>query len=99
MSFLQSPRIFQFFDDRLLISWDLGQPSNSPPLFDIKIKLQANPPVIFIPPQSDMIEISEINKNQIIINWVIKKPQMKTIIKLLLTCNSFDDEQELIYSP
>jgi len=99
LSILQSPRIYQFFDDRLLISWVLTQPSNNPPLFDVKIKLQANPPIVFVPPQSDVIEISEINKSKIIINWVIKKPQMKTIIKLFLSCNLLDDERELVYSP
>lgn len=99
MSKFQSPKIYPFFDDRLLITWELEQPSNNPPLFDIQIKFEANPPIIFVPPQSDVIKISEINKNQIIINWVIKKPQTRTIIKLFLSCNSLNDELELVYSP
>ena len=99
MSLFQPPTIYPFFDNRILISWELEQPFNIPPLINITIMLQGNPPLTFDPPQSNVIKISEMNKNQIIINWVVKKPKIKTIIKLILSCETINEEQELIYSP
>ena len=93
------PEISDFFDGRLLISWKISQPTNYPSLESISFKIAGNPELVFEPPQRPKIEITSLNGNEIIINWVILKPTASTEITLKLESSTIKETQTIMVNP
>ena len=96
MPYFSSPTASDFYDDRILISWKITQPSNLPPLKNLVFKIKSEPKVTFIPLQSDLISLPELDNNKIIINWVIQKPTQPTKVDLSVECDSTTENHQII---
>lgn len=99
MSVFPPPQVNDFFDKRLLISWTLTQPLHLPPLKNLLIQISGNPQLIFDPLQDPRLEIAELNNNDFIVNWVIRKPTTKTEVTLSIQSDNISEEYSLILSP
>ena len=97
--FFQEPEINDFFDNRIVISWDIFQPKDLPPLKNIQFMISSEPELVFEPNQSSIVEIPALENNKVIINWVIAKPQEKTEIRLSLTCSIIEETQKIVFIP
>lgn len=93
------PEANDFFDNRLIISWNLFQPPDLPPLKNLLISISGDPELYFEPFQDPQLEIPELNNNDFIISWVIRKPLVKTKIIFWLQSNAISEEQDLIINP
>jgi len=96
MSIFAPPSITDFFDKRLLISWHLTQPEHLPPLENLTLRISADPPVEFEPNQQPEVIIPSLNGSRFIINWVIKRPVIKTLITLTVDHDSVSDMHTLV---
>ncbi len=99
MLLFPSPEVSDFFDDRLIISWNLFQPPNLPPLENLLVTISSESELNFEPFQDPQLEIPELNDNNFIINWVIRKPSVKTEVIVSLQSNAISEEQILIINP
>lgn len=99
MSVFPSPEVNDFFDKRLIISWNLTQPLHLPPLKNLLIQISGNPQLIFDPLQDQKLKIAELNNNDFIINWVIRKPITKTEVTLSIQSDIISEEYSLILNP
>ena len=97
--FFQEPEVNDFFDNRIVISWDIFQPKDLPPLKNIQFMVLGEPELVFEPNQNSIIEIPALENNKVIINWVIAKPQEKTEIRLSLTCSIIEETQKIVFIP
>ncbi len=94
-----TPEVKDFYDNRLIISWKINQPSNLPELSKIIIQISGNPPLKFEPLQDSKIEIPKLNGNELIINWVFRKPSMNTEILLEIKNSDIYEKHLLFISP
>ncbi|MFX1516089.1 MAG: hypothetical protein ACFFC6_07265 [Promethearchaeota archaeon] len=99
MSNFPLPEVNNFFDERFIISWNLIQPLDLPPLKNLLIQISGKPPLIFDPPQDPKLKIAELADNELIINWVIQKPKTKTEVILSIQNNEISEEYTLILDP
>ena len=99
MLLFPSPTVGDFFDNRLIVSWNLFQPKNLPPLRDLLITISAYPELTFDPLQDPQLEISELNDSNFIVSWVIRKPPVRTEVLFSLQSNAISEEQTLIIKP
>jgi hypothetical protein len=97
--FFNEPEVNDFYDDRIVISWNIFQPKELPPLKEIKFTILSIPEVIFEPKQSSTIEIPELDNNKIIVNWIIARPLEKTEICLSLACPILEETQKIVFIP
>ena len=94
-----SPEISDFYDNRMLISWKISQPENYPPLESIHFTIVGKPELVFEPLQRPAIEITALNGNEIIVNWVISKPKTSTEITLKLESTTIKETQTIVVNP
>ncbi|MFX1284360.1 MAG: hypothetical protein ACFFB5_11930 [Promethearchaeota archaeon] len=99
MILFPSPEITDFFDNRLLISWKITQPPHLPSLKNLSIQISSSPPLIFDPLQDPQLEIDEVNNNELIVNWVIQRPLIKTEVTLSIQSRIISEEHNLIINP
>jgi len=99
LTFFQPPEFAEFFDDRMLISWEITQPLQLPPLEKLIFRISGNPQIEFDPPQLPQIDIPTLNGNKIIINWVIRRPKVKTEILLSIHTSELSEEHMLLVNP
>ena len=99
MLLFPSPEVNEFFDNRLIISWNLFQPPNLPPLENLIIRISGEPELNFDPLQDPQAEIPEINDNNFIINWIIRKPSVRTEVIFSIQNDTISEEQILIINP
>ncbi len=99
MSLFPSPEVNDFFDKRLIVSWNIMQPSHLPSLKNILIQVSSSPPIIFDPLQDPKLEILEINGNEFIVNWVIRRPLVRTEVTLSIQSEIISEEHTLIINP
>ena len=99
MSLFPSPEINDFFDNRLLISWNIMQPPHLPSLKNIVIQISSSPPLTFDPLQDPQLEIDEVNNNEFIVNWVIQRPLVRTEVILSIQSKIISEEHSLIINP
>ncbi len=97
--FFKEPEVKDFFDNRIVISWDIFQPKDLLPLKNIQFMISSEPELVFEPNQSSINEIPALENNKVIINWVIAKPQEKTEIRLSLTCSILKETQKIVFIP
>ena len=93
------PKVHIFFDNRLVISWNIVQPKELPSLKKIHFEISGNPELIFNPKQSSIIDIPALEDNKIILNWIITKPKVKTEIFLSLSSTSIEERQTIVFNP
>ncbi|MFX1536705.1 MAG: hypothetical protein ACFFDI_21010 [Promethearchaeota archaeon] len=93
------PEVNDFFDERLIISWNLRQPLHHPHLENLLIQISGNPQLIFDPLQDPNLKIAELDDNYYIINWVIQKPITKTEVTLSIQNDIISEEYTLILNP
>jgi hypothetical protein len=96
MTFFQPPTVKDFYDNRLIVSWEINQPSQLPPLEKLVFQISGIPKLEFDPPQIPQLEIPKLNGNNFIINWVIKKPLVRTKITLSVQNTSLSEEHFLV---
>ena len=77
-----SPEFNDFYDNRILISWEISQPRNYPDLKKIKFQITGDPELEFEPNQDPIIELPAIEDNKIILNWIIRKPTKPIEVKI-----------------
>jgi hypothetical protein len=99
MPFFPVPEVKEFYDNRLIISCKINQPSHLSELSKIIIQITGNPPLNFEPLQDSKIEIPKLNGNDLIINWVFQKPTMNTEILLEIQNHNFYEKHLLVISP
>ncbi|UCG93641.1 MAG: hypothetical protein JSW13_04050 [Candidatus Aerophobus sp.] len=99
MPVFSSPQVNDFFDKRLIISWNLTQPLQLPPLKNLLIQISGNPQLIFDPLQDPILRIAELDNNDFIINWVIRKPIIKTEVTLSIQNDIISEEYHLVLNP
>ncbi|MHA2052680.1 MAG: hypothetical protein ACW99F_03685 [Candidatus Hodarchaeales archaeon] len=99
MVIFPSPEYVNFFDNRILISWEISQPKNFPVLKKIQFKIFGEPELEFEPNQDPVIELPSIEDNKIILNWIIKKPQETTNIQLSITTTEIQETHRLTIKP
>lgn len=99
MAHFLPPETNEFFDERLIISWKLVQPPHLSTLKDIKIRISGNPPLEFSPLQNPELQIPALNDNEVIVNWIIQKPLLKTEIVLCIHCDIISEEHTLFIDP
>lgn len=99
MTFFQPPTFANFFDGRILISWEITQPLQFPPLEKLIFRISGNPQIEFDPPQLPQIDIPMLDGNKMIINWVIRKPKVRTEILLSIETSELNEEHTLLINP
>jgi hypothetical protein len=99
MSTFPLPEVNDFFDERFIISWSLTQPLNLPPLKNLIIQISGDPQLVFDPLQDPKLEITELDENHFILNWVIQKPKIKTEVTLSIQNDIISEEYTLILNP
>ena len=99
MSTFPPPEVKEFFDERFIISWSLTQPLKLPPLKNLIIQISGDPQLIFDPLQDSKLEITELDENHFILNWVIQKPKIKTEVTLSIQNDIISEEYTLILNP
>lgn len=99
MLLFPSPEVNDFYDNRLIISWNLSQPPNLPPLENLLIMISGEPELNFDPFQDPQLEIPELDDNNFIISWIIRKPSVKTEVVFSLQSNAISEEQILVINP
>jgi len=99
MSTFPLPEVDHFFDERLIISWNLTQPLNLPPLKNLLIQISGKPQLTFDPLQDHKLKIAELADNDLIINWVIQRPKIKTEVTLTIQNDIISEEYNLILNP
>ncbi|MFX0185973.1 MAG: hypothetical protein ACFE95_23045 [Candidatus Hodarchaeota archaeon] len=99
MPAFQPPKVKDFYDNRLIVSWEINQPSQLPHLEKLIFRISGIPKLEFDPPQIPQIEIPNLNGNNFMINWVIKKPLVKTKIKLSVQNPLLSEEYFLFFDP
>ncbi|MHA2244026.1 MAG: hypothetical protein ACXADY_03580 [Candidatus Hodarchaeales archaeon] len=99
MSLFPSPEVNDFFDKRLIVSWNITQPSQLPSLKNILIQVSGSPPIIFDPLQDPNLEIYEITDNEFIVNWVIRRPLVRTEVTFSIQSEIISEEHTLIINP
>jgi len=99
MSTFPLPEVNNFFDERCIISWNLTQPLDLPPLKNLLIQISGKPQLIFEPLQDPKLKIAELADNDLIINWVIQRPNTKTEITLTIQNDIISEEYNLILNP
>lgn len=99
MSLFAPPEVNEFFDDRLIISWLITQPQQSPDLTELVIQISTDPPVIFEPLQDQKLTISHLSDNEFIVNWVIKKPIIQTEIILKIQNQEISEDHHININP
>ncbi|MFX0049744.1 MAG: hypothetical protein ACFFAJ_02055 [Candidatus Hodarchaeota archaeon] len=99
MSIFQQPTVKDFYDNRLIISWEIKQPEQFPPLEKLIFRISGTPELEFDPPQIPQLEVPELRGNKFIINWVIKKPLVKTKITLSAQNTSLSEDYTLVIHP
>ncbi len=90
-----SPEFSKFFDNRILVSWEISQPKNHQPLKKIQFKISGEPDLEFEPDQAPIIELPLIEDNEIIINWIIKKPIETTEVILSIVTSEIKETHRL----
>lgn len=99
MPLFRSPEVAEFYDDRLIISWKINQPSHITELSKLLIQITGNPPLNFDPFQDSKIEIPKFNGNDLIINWVFRKPSRNTEILLEIRNHNIYEKHILVINP
>ena len=99
MPVFPSPQVNDFFDKRVIISWNLTQPRQLPPLKNLLIQISGNPQLVFDPLQDPKLKIAELNDSEFIINWVIRRPITKTEVTLSIQNDIISEEYSLILNP
>ncbi len=99
MTRFPSPKVGNFFDHRLIVSWNIMQPPHLPSLKNLLIQISGVPPLNFEPLQDPKLEIPELNSNDIIVNWVIQKPSVRTKVTLSIQSGNISEEHSLIIDP
>jgi len=94
-----SPEISKFYDDRLLISWEISQPKNCGILRQLRFEISGTPDLIFEPDQSPIIELPLLESNTVILNWVIKQPEESTKISLSMESSTIKETQKITLTP
>lgn len=95
----RKPEIKSFYDDRLIISWEITQPKDIPPLKGIVFTISGEPELKFEPNQNSIIELPELKDNKIIVNWVTSKMKEKTEVTLTLSCSAIEETQKIVFDP
>ena len=75
------------------------QPRHLPSLENLLIQISGNPPLVFDPLQDSQLEISDLDNNNFIVNWVIQRPIERTDVKLSIQCEIISEEHSLIINP
>ena len=91
--------INEFYDNRLIISWEITQPFDLPPLRKIVFTIIGKPELTFEPDQSSVIELPELENNKIILNWIISKLKERTEVTLTLSCPVIEESQKIVFNP
>ncbi len=91
----QNPEFEDFYDDRIIVSWKISQPSTLPSLKNLTFKIIGLPNIEFDPLQEPSIEIPELNSNDFILNWIIRKPSCNTKIILSVQNELVSEEYHL----
>jgi hypothetical protein len=94
-----SPEASKFYDNRVLISWEISQPKNCEPLQDMRFEITGTPKLIFEPDQNPIIELSTLEGNTVILNWVIKPPKVTTEICLTMSSSTLRETQKISLTP
>ncbi|UCE12438.1 MAG: hypothetical protein JSV04_09595 [Candidatus Heimdallarchaeota archaeon] len=95
MAHFLPPESDDFYDERLIISWKLIQPPHLSNLKNITIRISGNPPLKFSPLQAPELQIPALNDNEVIVNWIIQKPVVKTEVILSIHCDIISEEYSL----
>ncbi len=93
------PEASKFYDDRILISWEISQPKNCDLLRELKFEIYGKPKLIFDPDQSPIIELPTLEGNTVILNWVIKQPEKSTDIHLSMESSTIKETQKITLTP
>ncbi len=100
MPLFAPPKVKEFFDDRLIISWLITQPHQYPELTtELVIQISTDPSVIFEPLQDQKVTILNLSDNDFIVNWVIKKPIIQTEILLKILNQEISEEHSIRINP
>ncbi|MFX0015132.1 MAG: hypothetical protein ACFFB2_10045 [Promethearchaeota archaeon] len=99
MSSFSLPEVKDFFDNRLIISWNITQPPHLPPLKNLIIQISSSPQLTFDPLQDPRLEITELDGNDLIINWVIQRPEARTEVTISIQSKTLFEEYTLIICP
>ncbi len=94
-----SPEVSKFYDNRILISWEISQPKNCDPLREIKFEISGIPKLIFEPEQNPIIELPTLEGNTVILNWVIKSPKVTTELCLTMRSSTLRETQKITLTP
>ena len=94
-----APESSSFYDNRILISWEISQPRNYPEMKNIQFKISGDPEVEFDPVQDPIIELPAIEDNKIILNWIIKKPTKPVEVQLSILTPDIQETHRLSINP
>ena len=93
------PETSKFYDNRILISWEISQPKNCALLRELKFTISGDPELVFEPDQKPIIELPSLEGNTVILNWVIKQPSVSTKIQLLMESSTIKETQNITLTP
>ncbi len=93
------PEASKFYDNRILISWEISQPKNCESLRELKFTISGNPELVFEPDQNPVIELPTLEGNTVILNWVIKQPEILTKVHLSMTSSTLKESQKITVTP
>ena len=93
------PEASKFYDNRILISWEISQPKNCEPLREMKFEISGVPNLLFEPEQNPIIELPTLEGNTVILNWVIKSPEVTTEICLTMSSSTLRETQKITLTP
>lgn len=94
-----SPEFSGFYDNRILISWEISQPKNIPNLTKLQFKITGDSELEFEPHQDPVIELPSIEDNKIILNWIIKKPSKPIEVQLSILTPDIQETHRLSINP
>ncbi|MHA1993334.1 MAG: hypothetical protein ACW97Z_02215 [Candidatus Hodarchaeales archaeon] len=93
------PETSKFYDNRVLISWEISQPKNCGVLRQLKFEISGTPNLVFEPEQNPIIELPTLEGNIVILNWVIKQPEVTTKISLSMESSTIKETQKITLTP
>ena len=93
------PESSKFYDDRVLISWEISQPKNCVILRELKFTISGKPKLVFEPDQSSIIELASLDGSTVILNCVIKQPEASTEIQLVMESTTIKETQIITLTP